>query len=36
MQKSATTIKQSLADDNLVVKKGTEGRVYQIYNEPRS
>ena len=36
IQKNAATIKQSLADDNLVVKKGTEGRVYQIYNEPYS
>jgi hypothetical protein len=36
MQKNATTIKQSLADDNLVVKKGTEGRVYQIYNKEKS
>ena len=36
MQKNAATIKRSLTDDNLVVKKGTEGRVYQIYNKPRS
>ena len=36
MQEKADIIKRSLMDDNRVVKKGTEGRVYQIYNKPRS
>lgn len=31
MQKNAAAIKQSLADDNLVVKKGTKGRVIKLY-----
>lgn len=33
MQKNAAKIKQSLADDNLVVKKGTEGRVIKLYTK---
>ena len=33
MQKNAATIKRSLADDNLVVKKGTEGRVIKLYTK---
>ena len=36
MQEKSDIIKRSLMDDNRVVKKGTEGRVYQIYNKPRS
>ena len=36
MQEKADIIKQGLMDDNRVVKKGTEGRVYQICNKPHS